>query len=71
MLEFLWTKLAGWKSAIGYLLLQIPLFSEQPLLLEAVQKAIAEPSNANIAAAIAHLILAIGILDRIRRNLKG
>lgn len=61
----------GWKSVLGYILLQIPQLNTYPMLLGALQKVIEDPNEQNIAAAIAQAVLTIGVIDRIRKNLFG
>lgn len=63
-------KLDGWKSVIGYVLLSIPGVTDYPMLADAIQKIIENPSGQNVVNVLVHAVLGIGILDRIRKNLK-
>lgn len=63
-------KLDGWKSVIGYLLLSVPGLTSYPMLADALKSILENPSSQNIVNALVQLILGVGILDRIRKNLK-
>lgn len=63
--------LDGWKSIIGWILMSIPGLSANPMLYGALKKVLEDPSKPNIVEAVIQLILALGIADRIRKNLKG
>lgn len=61
----------GWKSIIGYLLMSVPWLTPYPMLKAAIDAVLEDPSSANVTNAIVQLILALGIVDRVRKNLKG
>lgn len=64
------SKLSGWKTVIGYLLLQLPLLNDNPMLKGATDAVLSDPSAANLAALVAQLLLAFGVLHRIEKNLR-
>jgi len=51
--------LNGWKTILGYLFANV--LTGSPLALDAVNAALALPSVANIGAAVAHVVLALGV----------
>lgn len=60
----------GWKSIIGYALLQLPFISGNPMLLDAVKKLLADPqSTVAWVELIGHLVLAIGLLHKAKKNI--
>jgi Ca2+/H+ antiporter len=65
----LWELLSGWKSVLGYILANIEWVTGNPMLLGAFKAAMEDPSNQNIANLIAHAMLALGVADRIRKNI--
>ena len=60
--------LSGWKMLLGYVILNLPLFSSDPALTEAINKVTSDPSPANIANFLGHVILLVGSIDRLRKN---
>jgi cytochrome bd-type quinol oxidase subunit 2 len=58
--------LNGWKTILGYVLAN--LFAGSPLALEAVNLALSVPTVANIANAIAHLVLAGGVVHQVAKK---
>lgn len=63
-------KLDGWKSVIGYVLLSIPGVTDYPMLADAIKDVLQDPSGQNMVNALVQLVLGVGIIDRIRKNLK-
>lgn len=63
--------LDGWKAVIGYALMTVPWLTPYPMLKSAVDALLATPNKENLTNAIVQLILAIGIVDRVRKNLVG
>jgi hypothetical protein len=62
----------NWKTIIGYLLIQIPWFSENPLLATAVRDFLSDPTSPElIAQLIVNLLLAWGVIHRVFKNVKG
>lgn len=60
----------GWKTVIAWVLVQIPFFSANPLLLEAAQKVLADPKNISAWAELAiQALMLIGVADITRKNL--
>lgn len=68
MLGKIFSKLDGWKTAIAYLLLNIPVLSDQPMLMSAIQAARENPSKENLTLVLIQAIMALGVADRIRKN---
>jgi len=64
----IWQSTDGWKTVIGYILAQLPLFIDKPWILDAILKAISNPTAENIGAAIAHILLAFGLLHKIKKQ---
>lgn len=65
----IWKTVSDWKTIIGYLILHVQWVTGNPMLWGALKVVMADPSSQNIANLIAQLILAIGVADRIRKNL--
>lgn len=63
--------LDGWKSVLGYLLMSMPWLTPYPMLKAAIDAVLAVPSKDNIINAVVQLILALGIADRVRKNIQG
>ena len=62
----------GWKTVIGYVLLQIPWFAANPLLVEAIEKVISNPQDAMVwGNLVAQILLTLGELHRVFKNVKG
>lgn len=62
--------LSGWKTIIGYILLSIPGLGDAPMLKSAIERLLADPSNKQaIIDLLLQVVLALGIADRIRKNL--
>lgn len=62
--------LNGWKTVIGYLLMSIPGLTDFPMIKAAIESILANPSRQNLINAIVQIILALGVADRIRKNLQ-
>lgn len=61
-------KINGWKTIVGYILLQIPWFAENPMLIEAIEKWIADMSNPQaIGELVLNILLAIGVIHKIAK----
>lgn len=71
MLSTIWDKLQGWKTIIGFILLNIPYVVDNPILADALNRVLEEGSVAAITNLIVVLIVLTGVLDRLKRNLKG
>lgn len=63
-LGVVWSGLDGWKSIISYLLLQIPELSAHPWAIEAIEKAVAEPTAQNIGNAVLQILLIIALTHK-------
>jgi hypothetical protein len=65
------TKLSGWKTIIGYVLLNLPFVTGNPMLKGAMQEVLNNPSSevawANL---MAQAVLAVGIIHRVLKNLR-
>lgn len=62
----------GWKTVIGYVLLQIPWLAANPLLIDAVEKVLSNPQDAVAwGNLVAQILLAVGVLHRVFKNVKG
>lgn len=71
-LKLIWAFLDGWKSGLGYLLLQIPFVSTNPMLLGALQKALANPNDVHAwSEALAQLVLALGVTFHVLDTIKS
>jgi hydrogenase-4 membrane subunit HyfE len=71
MFGSLWEKLQGWKTIIGFILLNIPYVVDNPILADAINRVIEEGSAASVSNLVVVLIVLTGVLDRFKRNLKG
>jgi uncharacterized membrane protein len=71
MLSTIWDKLQGWKTIIGFILLNIPYVVDNPILADALNRVLEEGSAAAITNLVVVLIVLTGVLDRLKRNLKG
>ncbi len=60
--------LSGWKMLLGYLILNLPLLTDNPALTDAIDKVLTNPTPGNIATFVGHAILVIGSIDRLRKN---
>lgn len=70
MFKEILAKLDGWKTILAYAAVHI--FGAYPLLLGAINEVIANPKNkAAIIELLIQAALAFGVLDRLRKNLKG
>lgn len=64
------SKTDGWKTVIAYILVQVPWFTDHPLIADAITKVIADPKNAEAwATLILQLFLLIGVADILRKNI--
>ena len=62
-------KVDGWKTVLAYILIQIPWFSANPMVLDAAQKVLANTSDVQAwVNLIVQVLLAVGVLDIIRKN---
>jgi len=61
----------GWKSVIGYILMSVPILTPYPMLKTAIEALMENTTKENAVNAIVQLILALGIVDRVRKNLNG
>jgi len=60
----------GWKTVLGYILLSIPGIGAAPMLKTAIEGLLANPGNKQaIIDLTLQVILALGVGDRIRKNL--
>lgn len=60
----------GWKSIIGYTVLQLPIVSANPMLLEAIKKVLANPKDqAAWIEMVGHLVLVVGLLHKAKKNI--
>lgn len=60
----------GWKTVIAWVLAQIPWFTANPLVLEAVNKVLADPKNVQAWTELAiQILMVIGVADIIRKNI--
>lgn len=57
------------KRLIAYILLNIQWITGNPMLLGAIKAAFEDPSSQNIANLIAQLVLAIGVIDGVRKSI--
>ena len=60
----------GWKSVLSYLLISVPGITDYPMLVDAINKVLAEPSRQNILNFAVQLLLAGSIFHRVIKNLK-
>ena len=62
-------KLDGWKTIVAYLLVQVPWFSDNPIVAEAITKVTANPNDAAAWANLSlQLFLLVGVADILRKN---
>lgn len=62
--------LDGWKTPLGALLLNIPFFGQNPLLLDAVQGVFANPKDlAAYYKLLANIVLVVGAVHATKKNL--
>lgn len=66
----LWKLLDNWKMVLAYLLANLPGISEYPMLRDAVEKVMAEPSAQNIVNLCIQLLFVTGVLHRVMKNLR-
>ena len=64
-LAFLISKVNGWKTIVAFILLQVPWFTEHPLIVDAIKKVVEEPSAQNIGELVIHLLLLVGVSHKI------
>lgn len=70
--KFFVIDLNGWKTALAWVLLQIPFLVENPLLMTAILDVAAEPTNpAKIGALVLQLLMLIGVGHHVAKNLGG
>lgn len=63
-LGVIWSGFDGWKSIITYILLQIPELSANPWVVEAIEKALNEPTGQNIGNAVLQVLLVLALLHK-------
>lgn len=63
-LGVIWSGFDGWKSIIAYLLLQVPLFADNPWVIEAINKAINNPSAETIGYAVLQILLVLALAHK-------
>lgn len=68
----LWLKLNGWKTVVGYVLIQLEWFSGNPALVEAIQNTISniDPGTPEGAKAWANLIIQLILLTGVAHIVK-
>lgn len=72
----LWLKMNGWKTVIGYILIQLPWFMAHPMIVDAINKIITNFDPATVEGAkawadlIVQLILLTGIIHTTVKNVK-
>lgn len=60
----------GWKTVIAYVLAQIPWFTSNPLIMEAVNKVMENPADKGAWVNLfVQILLLVGIADIVRKNL--
>lgn len=62
--------LSGWKTILGYVLMTIPGITDFPMIKAAIESVLAAPTRQNAIDAIVQIILALGVADRVRKNLQ-
>ena len=67
----LWKLLNNWKMVLAYLLANVPGLSAYPMLREAAEKVIAEPTPQNIFNLCIQLLFVTGVLHRVMKNLRA
>lgn len=60
----------GWKTIIGYALLQIPQLSDYPGLVGAIQDAVSNPSRQSVINVALQALLAVGVAHKLIKNIK-
>ena len=65
----LWTLLNNWKTVLAYILANVPGLSSYPMLKDALEKVMAEPSPENILNLCVQLLFVTGVLHRVMKNL--
>jgi hypothetical protein len=66
----LWTLLNNWKTVLAYILANVPGISSYPMLKDALEKVMAEPSPENILNLCVKLLFVTGVLHRVMKNLR-
>lgn len=71
IIKFFIRDLNGWKTILGYILLQIPWLTNHPLLLDAIRNWISEPANPQyIGELLLQVLLAIGVFHKLLKPKK-
>jgi len=65
----LWKLLSNWKTVIAYLLMNIPGLTAYPMLKDALDKVLMDPSRQNIINLVIQVLLVTGIAHRVMKNL--
>lgn len=65
----LWKLLSNWKTVIAYLLMNVPMLTDYPMLKDALDKVLAAPSKQNFINLAIQILLVTGILHRVLKNL--
>lgn len=60
----------GWKTVISYLLLSVPGITDYPMLVDAIQRAISDPSKQNVINFVVQFFLAGSIFHKVLKNMK-
>lgn len=66
----IWSLLNGWKTILGYLLLQIPEITSYPGIGDAIKEVISNPTRQNIINFVVQLLLAIGVIHKVEKEVK-
>lgn len=64
----LWIALQGWKTVIGYILANV--LGSYPMLVQAINDVIADPSRQNIINVAIQILLLVGVSNRVLKNIK-
>lgn len=68
LVRLVWNKFDGYKTIIGYILLQIPWLTDHPLLKDAIDRFLQDPQNpARIGELVLQILLALGVLHKIAK----
>lgn len=70
-MKWLWGKLNGWKRILTYSLANIPWLGGNPLAIEAIEKAVTNPSKENLINAGIHVGLALATFHGLVKKVRG
>jgi hypothetical protein len=63
-------KLDGWKTIVAYILVQVPWFTDHPLVADAITKVLVNPKDTEAwITLILQLCLLAGVADILRKNI--